>query len=54
MRIFIPYTEADLLSWLHDNAKVVYEDYQEVFILLDVIVDEIGYARIKDYVMPMR
>lgn len=45
----IPYDEANILSKLHDEAKVINQEYRASEIYLEVYVDDITYNQLKDF-----
>jgi len=51
VRVLIPYTEGSLLSELHKKQKVLSEDYSAEGTVVELMVDEIGYQSIKDYII---
>ncbi len=51
VKALIPYTEGSLLSDLHKKQKVLSEDYSAEGTVVELMVDEIGYQSIKEYIM---
>ena len=51
VKALIPYTKGSLLSDLHKKQKVISEDYSADGTIVELMVDEIGYQGIKEYIM---
>ena len=50
VRLCVPYTMGGQVEMLHNNAQVNQVDYTENGIELDVVLDDILYGRLRDYV----
>lgn len=48
--ITVPYSEGGLLETLHDNAQVLSTDYTGDGIVIETVVEDITYGRIKRYI----
>lgn len=51
VKALVPYTEGSLLSELHKKQKVLSEDYSAEGTVVELMVDEIGYQSIKEYII---
>ncbi len=51
LNIFLPYTEARLLSWLHEKAKIISEEYQDSGISLSVVISGEDRYQIEKFIV---
>lgn len=51
IRVCIPYSEGALVSDMHQNQKVINEEYGGGGTIMDLMVDSAAYERIKQYVI---
>ena len=49
--LLIPYTNGSIVSEIHKNQKVLAEDYTENGTMLTVLVDDVMYEQIKQYII---
>lgn len=49
--VVIPYSEGQLVSELHENQKVISEDYSADGTVMELMVDEIMYEKLRKYVI---
>ncbi len=54
VKFLIPYEDIKIVSALHDEGNVLYEDYGEEIVELGVEVDEIAYMRYKKYAVEVK
>ena len=50
VRLTLPYSAGGLLDTLHSGAKVNHVDYTGEGIVVDAVLDEILYGRLREYI----
>lgn len=51
VNVVIPYSEGQLVSELHENQKVISEDYGADGTVMELMVDEIMYEKLRKYII---
>jgi GTP-binding protein HflX len=50
IKVLIPYSEAKMVNGLHENQKVISEEYKENGIEIELLADEAEFRRLHDYI----
>ena len=50
-RMMIPYSDGGVLNELHIHEKVLDESYTDTGTMIEALLDEVAYARFKEYVI---
>ena len=49
--MMIPYSDGGVLNELHVHEKVLDESYTDAGTMIEALLDEVAYARFKEYVI---